>query len=139
VSLSASLNSLTMPTMRALRRPLLSLTALLVAGCTAFQSLTSTTTIDPGKAFRLGGGQQGAFVVRGVNSGSVPVIVYQERDGKRDSLGVVPPRGEIDAEFSSRSMAIFRNLSLTQQATVSIKVTGDVSSLGMGYEVTPTP
>ncbi len=115
-------------------RQILALPLVLLAAC---QSLTSTTTIDPGKAFRLGGGQPGAFVVRGVNSGNVPVIVYQERDGRRDSLGTVPPRGEIDAEFASRSMAVFRNASTQKPATVSIKVTGDVKALGMGYETTP--
>ena len=114
---------------------------LLTSACTACTSLTSTTRIDPGMSFLLGGGQTGAFVVRGTNSGSVPVIVYVARDGRRDSVGTIPPRGEIDAEFASRAMAVFRNPSTSSAAEVSIRVTGATSSLGMGYErgVTPKP
>lgn len=109
------------------------------AGCSVFSSVTSQTRIDPGQSFLLGGGQPGAFVVRGRNSGSVPVIIYQDRDGRRDSLGTAPPGGEIDAEFASRTMAVFRNTSATSSATVTVKITGGGSSLGMRYEPTRMP
>jgi hypothetical protein len=118
-------------------RPALFLaTSLFAAACT---SLTSTTSIDPGKAFRLGGGQAGAFVVHGKNSGSVAVVVFSELAGKRDSLLTLAPGAPVDASFPKSAMAVFRNTSLTKTATVAIKVTGDIGALGMGYEVNPKP
>ena len=103
-----------------------------VAACT---SLTSTTSIEPSKAFRLGGGQSGEFVVRGRNAGSVAVVVFSEVAGKRDSLLTLAPGEPVDARFPKSAMAVFMNTSLTKDATVAIKVTGDVRALGMGYEV----
>ena len=106
----------------------------LPAACTA---LTSTTTIEPGKAFRLGGGQAGAFLVRGTNTGPVAVVVFSELAGKRDSIVTLAPGAPVDARFASTAMAIFMNTSSTRTATVAIKVTGDISALGMGYEPNP--
>ncbi len=108
-----------------------------LAACTTFGSITSETTIEPGKSFRLGGGQRGAFAVRGTNAGRVPVSVFVERSGKRDSVTTVAPGGAIDAEFPSSAMAIFRNSSAAASAVVRIKVTGATSGLGMGYEENP--
>jgi hypothetical protein len=106
----------------------------MVAACA---SLTSTTTIEPDKAFRLGGGQAGAFVVRGTNAGPVPIVVYSELNGKRDSVLTLAPGAPVDARFAKAAMAIFKNSSSTQTATVAIKVTGDIGALGMGYERNP--
>ncbi len=117
-----------------LRRALLLATVPTLAACT---SLTSTTSIEPGKAFRLGGGQAGAFVVRGTNAGSVDVVVFSEVVGKRDSLLTLAPGALVDTRFPRSAMAVFMNTSLTRTATVAIKVTGDVGALGMGYEVNP--
>ena len=105
--------------------------ALLVTACS---SVTSRTSIDPGQAFRLGGGQPGAFTVRGTNSGAVPVVVFVDRNGTRDSITTVAPDQKIDATFPARSMAVFVNRSESQGASVTVKITGDASSLGMGYE-----
>jgi hypothetical protein len=115
-------------TVRSLRFALLPL----VAACT---SLTSTTSIDPGKAFRLGGGQAGVFVVRGTNTGPVPVVVFSELAGKRDSIATVSPGSPVEARFPKSAMAVFMNTSATRAAIVAIKVTGDVAALGMGYEL----
>ncbi len=101
---------------------------------TACSSVTSRTSIDPGQAFRLGGGQPGAFTVRGSNSGAVPIVVFVDRDGTRDSITTVAPDGKIDATFPARSMAVFVNRSDTQGASVTVKITGNATSLGMGYE-----
>jgi len=107
---------------------------LVLGGCASFGSLTSTTTIEPDKAFRLGGGQPGAFYVRGTNSGTVPIVVFSELDGKRDSVTTIAPGAPVDARFPKSATAIFKNTSSTQTATVSIKVTGDINALGMRYE-----
>ena len=105
--------------------------------CASFAALTSQTYIEPGKAFRLGGGQAGSFAVRGRNAGGTAVIVYSELSGRRDSVTTLAPGAEIDAEFPSRAMAIFRNTSDSAGATLDLKVTGATSSLGMGYEANP--
>ena len=104
---------------------------LLVAACT---SLTSTTSIDPNKAFRLGGGQTGAFTVRGRNVGPVAIVVFTELGGRRDSVLTVAPGAPVEASFPAKAMAVFMNTSSATKATVAIKVTGDIGSLGMGYE-----
>ena len=105
--------------------------ALLLTACA---SVTSQTSIDPGKAFRLGGGQPGAFTVRGSNSGAVPVVVFVDRNGARDSITTVAPGQKVNATFEARSMAVFVNRSETQGASLSVRITGSASSLGMGYE-----
>jgi hypothetical protein len=106
--------------------------ALLVV--TACNSVTSRTSIDPGQAFRLGGGQLGAFTVRGSNSGAVPVVVFIDRNGARDSITTVAPGQKVDATFPARSMAVFVNRSDAQGASLTVHITGIVSSLAMGYE-----
>ncbi len=103
----------------------------------ACRSLTSTTTIAPDQAFRLGGGQAGAFVVRGTNAGPVAVVVFSELAGRRDSVVTVAPGAAVDARFPRGATAVFRNSSSTVPATVAIKVTGDISALGMRYEQNP--
>lgn len=104
---------------------------LLLAACT---SLTSTTSIDPDKAFRLGGGQPGAFTVRGRNIGPVAIVVFSELGGRRDSVLTVAPGASVEASFPAKAMAVFMNTSSAAQATVAIKVTGDIGALGMAYE-----
>ena len=105
--------------------------ALLLSACTA---VTSRTSIEPGKAFRLGGGQLGAFTVRGSNSGPVPVVVFMDRNGARDSITTVAPGQEVNATFPSRAMAVFVNRSDIQGASLTVHITGIASSLSMGYE-----
>jgi hypothetical protein len=107
---------------------------LALPACASFASLRSNTYIEPGKAFLLGGGQSGSFTVRGKNAGRNAVIVYSELAGKRDSVTTLAPGAEIDAEFPSRAMAIFRNTSTTGGAELSITVTGATTGLGMRYE-----
>ena len=90
---------------------------LLVNSClTACASLTSSTSIAPGQAFRLGGEQAGAFVVRGTNAGLVPIVVFAENAGKRDSVVTLAPGAPVNARFCKGSTAIFVNSSPTQTA-----------------------
>jgi hypothetical protein len=120
-----------------LRRHLLALPLAFAGACASFAALRSETFIEGGQAFKLGGGQRGAFSVVGRNSGSQPVIVYVEQGGRRASLTTLAPGAPIDAQFPPGAMAIFRNTSSTAGARVAIKVTGDISSLGMRYEANP--
>jgi hypothetical protein len=107
----------------------------LAAACA---SVTSATSIEPGRAFRLGGGQAGAFVVRGTNTGPVAVAVFSERAGRRDSVATLAPGAPLDVRFPRSAAAVFVNTSSTRTATVTIKVTGDVRALGMASEPSPT-
>ncbi len=107
-------------------------------GLAACSSLTSTTSIAPDEAFRLGGGQRGAFTVRGKNVGPVAIVVFTEVAGTRDSLLTVPAGGAVDASFPAQAMAVFKNTSSIVQASVAITVTGDIAALGMRYEKNAT-
>ncbi|GAB1344543.1 hypothetical protein [Gemmatimonas sp.] len=98
------------------------------------QTLKSTTYIEPAKSFLLGGGQPGAFSVKGRNAGSVPVTVFIERAGKRDSLVTLAPGANLDAEFPAKAMTVFRNESNGVLATLTLTVRGNTSDLGMRYE-----
>jgi hypothetical protein len=112
----------------------LALPTLLLGGCASFGSLTSETMIEPAKAFRLGGGQNGSFTVTGRNSGRVPISVFIEQNGTRDSIVTIAAGADIDAVFPKGAMAIFRNESNEREARVAVRVKGDIGSLGMGYE-----
>ena len=106
----------------------------LMLGLAACSSLISTTSIAPDEAFKLGGGQRGAFAVRGKNVGPVAIIVFAEVAGTRDSLLTVPAGGTVDASFPAQAMAVFKNTSSTSKASVAITITGDIAALGMRYE-----
>jgi hypothetical protein len=117
---------------------LLPLLLLLAApACASLGHLTSQTVIDPEKAFLLGGGQPGAFTVTGKNSGSVPVSLFVEQGGKRDSITTLQPGAPVEFTFPAGAMAVIRNTSRTRTAMVDLKVRGDVSQLGMRYEPAP--
>ncbi len=105
-----------------------------VTGCASFSSLKSETSIEPNKSFLLGGGQPGAFEVTGRNSGTVSVTLFVERNGKRDSIAIVPAGSAIDATFPAGAMAVVRNESSTLTAVVTVTVRGDIANLGMRYE-----
>jgi hypothetical protein len=111
----------------------------LIAGVAACRSLTSSTTIAPGQAFRLGGEQAKSFLLQGKNAGPVTVVVFAERNGARDSVATVAPGELVDARFPQGSTAIIKNTSSTRTATVELNVTGDIANLGMGYERNAPP
>ncbi len=105
-----------------------------------FGPITSHLLIEPGKQFVLGGGQRGAFRVKGTNSGSVTVRVV-ERFAAGDTLGrgVLPPGAKADLTFTTGSAALIVNLSATRQAELDLRITGATGALGMTYEGWPAP
>lgn len=121
------------PAMRLFPVVLLAATAFATA-CGSLGYLTSQTVIEPQKAFLLGGGQPGAFTVTGKNSGPVPVSIFVERGGTRDSITTLLPGAPVEATFPAGAMAVIRNASSSRTAVVDLKVRGDVSQLGMRYE-----
>jgi hypothetical protein len=113
---------------------LLPVLLLAATACSSWGHLTSQTVVEPQKAFLLGGGQPGAFTVTGRNSGSVPVSVFVEQGGKRDSITTLLPGAAVNLTFPARAMAVIRNTSSTRTAVVNLNVRGDISQLGMRYE-----
>ncbi len=101
----------------------------------------SNLFIEPGKQFVLGGGQRGAFRVKGINSGAVAVRVV-ERFVTGDTLGrgTLVPGQRADLPFRAGSAALIVNLSQQKSANLDLKVTGAGTSqnLGMTYEAAHT-
>lgn len=96
-------------------------------------SVTSHLLIEPGQQFVLGGQQRGAFRVRVVNSGRVPVGVAERRpDGTVQERGRLEPGRRADLAFAAGAAALVCNLG-AGRAVLDAKITGD-ASVGMTYE-----
>lgn len=106
----------------------------IATACGTFGRLESSTLIDPGMTFLLGGGHSASFRIAGRNAGPVPVVIYAERGGRRDTVTTVEPGGRVDAEFPTQTVAVFRNTSRARQAVMQFDATGAISGLGMRYE-----
>jgi hypothetical protein len=92
--------------------------------------------IDAGQQFLLGGGQPGAFTVKGRNVGPVPVAVREEpRSGPAIERGTLVPGATAQLKFAAGSTARLLNLG-TKQAALELDVTGDAAQLRMTYEPT---
>ena len=114
----------------------LSLTAL--GAAVQAGTINSNLQIEPGQTFELGGGQEGGFVVTGTNTGPVAVVVLSKAEGAAAvERGTVAPGGAVDATIAPGEMALLRNTSGRETARLKLKVTGDTSSLGMGYSDNP--
>ncbi len=112
--------------------PLLLSAVALLTGCNS--TLNSTTTIPPSNAFELGGGRVGAYTVKGKNSGSTIVEVLAITSSTQTTLGTFEPGSTMEHTFADGEMARFRNLSASQNAELTVVVTGNISSLGMKYQ-----
>lgn len=96
--------------------------------------LHSHLLIDAGKQFLLGGGQPGAFTVKGQNVGPVAVVVREEpRTGPAIARGTLAPGTTARLKFAAGSTARLSNLG-ARQAVLELDVTGDVAQLRMTYE-----
>lgn len=96
--------------------------------------LHSHLLIDAGKQFLLGGGQPGAFTVRGQNVGPVPVDVREEpRSGPAIGRGTLAPGATARLKFAAGATARLINRG-TKQAVLELDVTGDTGQLRMTYE-----
>ncbi|MFD2571058.1 hypothetical protein ACFSUS_10465 [Spirosoma soli] len=108
--------------------------AVLCIGITACNRsvLNSALTVQPGKQFRLGGNQKGAFTVQVKNVGNVPVTISERRvDGQEVTLGTFRPGDGQTVRFSAGSAALVDNAS-KQSAQLNLVVTGDKDGLSMG-------
>ena len=114
----------------------LSLTAL--GAAVQAGTINSNLQIEPGQTFELGGGQEGGFAVTGTNTGPVAVVVLSKAEGAAAmERGTVAPGGAVDAKIAPGEMALLRNTSGQKTARLKLKISGDTSSLGMGYADNP--
>jgi hypothetical protein len=112
------------------------LLAFAIAGAVpvAAGTINSNLQIEAGKTFELGGGQEGAFIVTGRNTGPVAVEVLGKPEGGAAVVrGTVAPGAAVDARFAAGEMALLRNTSSERMATLKLTISGDTSALGMGY------
>jgi hypothetical protein len=114
----------------------LALIGLSVVG-TAASKGNSTTQIDPGQTFVLGGEHTSPLQVEGRNVGPVPVEILKEKDGVRTSVATVAPGDLFSKTFAAKEAALVRNTSTTQQAVVAVVFNRDVSRLSMRYLPNP--
>lgn len=102
-------------------------------GVNLFDSLTSTTIIEPNQSFVLGEGKHGGYAAKIVNKGKVDVEVFGERESEeRKSLGVLKPDDKGEYNVAENTKVIFKNLG-NETATIGIKLSGE-TNLSMGYK-----
>ncbi len=121
------------------RAPMLGLVAAVGLAVAASAAITSNLQIEAGETFVLGGGQEGSFTVTGRNTGPVPVDVLGKGEGAAAGVlrGTVAPGAMLEATFASGEAALMRNTSDSKTARLKLTITGDTSSLGMGYVPNP--
>jgi len=124
---------------RAAGMGLLGLLAASALAAAANAAINSNLQIEPGQTFELGGGQEGSFTVTGRNTGPVAVEVLGQGEGAAASVmrATVAPGASLKASFASGEMALLRNTSNRETATLKLKITGDTEALGMGYVPNP--
>ncbi len=102
-------------------------------GVNLFDSLTSTTIIEPNQSFVLGEGKHGGYNAKLVNKGKVDIEVFTEAEKEEQkSVGVLKPNDKADFTILKNTKVIFKNLG-NETATIGIKLSGD-TGLSMGYK-----
>jgi hypothetical protein len=102
-------------------------------GVSLFDTLTSTTIIEPNKSFVLGEGKHGGYTAKIVNRGEVDVEVFASAENEeRKSLGVLKPKDKEEYNVAKNTQVIFKNLG-DKTATIGIKLSGE-TNLSMGYK-----
>lgn len=107
--------------------------ALGIAGIAA--PAPAQTLIGKGDAFLLGGEQRVPMRVIGRNTGRVPVEVMAEARGRRRAIAIVAPGGRFDQIFAAGEIAVLRNTSTVQQASVKIELNKQLFNLSMRYQL----
>jgi D-aminopeptidase len=102
------------------------------SGLVAAQGM-STTWIEAGRTFILGGEQTGDFLVEARNTGPVPVTVLAGEDGAERVIVTVAPGQGVEHVFEGGEAALFRNAS-GRRAELRIVLTREVSGLSMRYD-----
>lgn len=102
-----------------------------------FDQKGSNLTIDADGTFLLGGGQSGAFAVRGTNTGTASVLLSArpaasalgedrgEGEGEADrALLTIGPGADFDQRFALGETALLHNNSATRDAELDVRVRG---------------
>lgn len=102
-------------------------------GAALFDSLTSTTVIEPNQSFVLGEGRHGGYNVKVVNKGKTEVEIFSAAENEeKKSLAVLKPKQKGEFKIAENMQVIFKNLG-SETAVIGINLTGD-TSLSMGYK-----
>lgn len=102
-------------------------------GANLFDSLTSTTVIEPNQSFVLGEGKHGGYNAKLVNKGKVDIEIFTESEKeKRKSVGILKPNDKAEFIILKNTKVIFKNLG-DETAVIGIKLSGD-TGLSMGYK-----
>lgn len=102
-------------------------------GVNLFDSLTSTTFIEPNQSFFLGEGKHRGYNAKLVNKGKVDIEIFTESEKEeRKSVGVLKPNDKTEVTILKNTKVIFKNLG-NETATIGIKLSGD-TGLSMGYK-----
>jgi len=102
-------------------------------GVNLFDSLTSTTVIEPNRSFVLGEGKHGGYNAKLVNKGKVDIEIFTESEKEeRKSVEVLKPNDKTEVTILKNTKVIFKNLG-NETATIGIKLSGD-TGLSMGYK-----
>jgi hypothetical protein len=94
----------------------------------------SRTSIAPGDTFMLGGEQQAPFLVRGQNVGASDVEILANSGAVEQIIVIAKPGDAIEHRFAAGEIAMFRNRSSVQNATVRVVITSEIDGLSMRYK-----
>jgi hypothetical protein len=121
------------PPIQAARRHLcVALMSLSLMSAAASQG-RSSTQIEPGQIFVLGGEQTAPLLVEGRNTGPVAVEILNEKAGRRTPVGRVAPGSLFSKTFGAGEAVLVRNTSRSQRAVIAVEFNRNVSSLSMRY------
>lgn len=113
--------------------PGLALAGAALGAVAAGAAINSNLSIEAGQTFVLGGGQRGAFAVKGANTGPVAVEVLARDGDTRTAIATVAPGAEFSHDFARGEAALLRNTSDAEAARVKVRITGSTGNLGMGH------
>jgi len=105
--------------------------ALAVTLSACLGGITSGLTVQPGEDFLLGGSQPEGFTVTGTNTGEITVEVLARRGTSDVAIGTVAGGEGFASDFGAGEVAVVRNTSGTQAATLQLRITGYTDNLRM--------
>lgn len=93
----------------------------------------SSTQIEHGQIFVLGGEQTAPLLVEGRNTRPVAAEILNEKAGRLTAVAWVPPGSLFSKTFGAGEAVLVRNTSPNQRAVIAVQFNRDVSSLSMRY------
>jgi hypothetical protein len=109
------------------------LAVLVLTGMLGTAVAASTTWIEPGRTFMLGGEQTTPLRLEGRNTGNVAVEVLLLADGRETPVAAALPGKRFSLELPPKQTALFRNRSASR-ATLGFVLDRDSGALSMRYD-----